>query len=179
MWHKKFIAAAFAFVLVSCAGTTPDVTTRIVDRVGIYDSRAVAVAYAGSSFHEAWLADLKSQHETAQAAGNKEKAKELEERAKDRQGLLHMQGFSTYPVDEYLGLIEEQVSGIKKRAGVEAIVSKWNKKELKKYGDAKRVDITTHLIDAFDPKPASRRSAIEVQKHEPISRLRARLLPAK
>ncbi len=142
-------------------------------RVGVYDSRAIAVTFVGSEVYMATdgkaLAELRAEHEKAKAAGDTARVAELEAKGKAQQALLHQQGFSTAPVDAILAHIADQMPGIAKAAGVEAILSKWDKDALAKYPNAELVDVTMPLVDAFRPKDRQRTSAIEVQKHPPIS----------
>ncbi len=54
-------------------------------------------------------------------------------------------------------------------AGVDLVVSKWDKDALAKYKSAEFVDVTMMLVDALHPHERQRKSAIEIQKHKPIS----------
>ena len=49
------------------------------------------------------------------------------------------------------------------------LVSKWDKDTLAKHPFAERVDVTMQMIDAISPNERQRKSAIEIQKHKPIS----------
>ena len=120
-------------------------------RVGIYDSRAVAVAFAGSAAFNRWLGDLKAEHEKAKASGDQKRAAELEAEGAARQRLLHMQGFSTAPVTNILDQIKDKLPAINKKAGVSVLLSKWDKDGLARYKDADLVDVTMALVDAFSP----------------------------
>ena len=143
-------------------------------RVGVYDSRAVAIAWAGTpSFNES-MRSLHADHAKAKAAGDEKRVKELEAEGAARQQRLHMQGFSTAPVDEILGHIKDSLPGIQKQAGVSALISKWDKGGLAKYPAAEQVDVTMALVDALHPSDRQRQCAIEAQKHEPIPLEKAR-----
>ena len=159
-------------VLTSCTqpATEPSGTR---PRVGVYDSRAIAIAFVGSEVYNATdgkaLADLKAEYDKAKAEGDEDRMAELEAKGKAQQALLHKQGFSTAPVDGMLAHIKDQMPGIAKDAGVEAIVSKWDKGALAKHEGAELADVTIPLVDAFKPNDRQRNSAIEIQKHPPIS----------
>jgi len=137
-------------------------------RVGIYDSRAIAVAFAGSASFKDWLGDLRAKHEKAKASGDQKQAAELEAEGASRQKLMHMQGFSTAPVTNLLELIKDKLPAINEKAGVSVLVSKWDKAGLARYKDADHVDVTMALVDAFSPSERQRKTAIDIQKHEPI-----------
>jgi hypothetical protein len=47
-------------------------------------------------------------------------------------------------------------------------VSKWDKANLAKHPSAELVDVTSALIDAFNPSDRGRKYAIDIQKHDPI-----------
>jgi len=138
-------------------------------RVGIYDSRAVAVAFAGSTAFKTWLGDLKAEHEKAIASGDQKRAAELEAEGASRQRLLHMQAFSTAPVTNLLDQIKDKLPALNKNAGVNVLLSKWDKDGLARYKDADLVDVTMDLVDAFSPSEGQRKSAIAIQEQKPIS----------
>ena len=142
-------------------------------RVGIYDSRAIAVAFGGSEAFQAstgkQLAALRAEYNEAKAAGNQKRVAELEAQGKAQQVLLHKQGFRTAPVDDILDHIKDKIPGIAKAAGVGPIVSKWDKDALAKYKSAELVDVTMPLVNAFHPIERQLKFAIEIQKQPPIS----------
>ncbi len=138
-------------------------------RVGIYDSRSVAVAFVGSAAFNRWLGNLKAEHEKAKASGDQKRVAELEAEGAAGQRLLHMQGFSTAPVTNILDQIKDKLPAINEKAGVSVLVSKWDKDALARYKDADLVDVTAALVDAFSPSERQRKSAIAIQEHKPIS----------
>jgi hypothetical protein len=137
-------------------------------RVGVYDSRAVAVAFAGSAPFNRWLGELRAEHAKAKASGDQKRVAKLEAEGAARQRLLHMQGFSTAPVTNILEQIKDQLPALKEKAGVSVLVSKWDQGGLARYKDAAQVDVTMALVDAFSPSERQRRSAIGIQEHKPI-----------
>lgn len=139
-----------------------------VRRIGTYDSRALAVAWVGTPSFNAWMQPLSDEHATAKAAGDGPRIKELQAEGEARQRQLHMQGFSTAPVGNVLETIRERLPAIRQQAGVEMLVSKWDRDGLARYPGAERVDVTMALVEALQPNPRQRQSAIEVQKHDPI-----------
>ena len=142
-------------------------------RVGVYDSRAIAVAFIGSDVYEAsvgkQLTDMKAEHGKAMSKGNRKRVAELEKQGKAQQALLHKQGFSTAPVDDILKRIKDKTPQIAKDAGVDAIVSKWDERALAEYKSAELVDITMALVNAFKPTKRQLKFAIDIQKKPPIS----------
>ena len=161
----------FAFILPFsvCAGEVKDQTT---EKIGIYDSRSVAIAFMGSEVFKKTRGKLlttkMAEHKKAKEEGDKQKIKELEEWGKAQQLLLHKQGFSTEPVTDILALISNQLPEIKKKAQVDLLISKWNARALALHEGVPTVDITLGLIEAFKPTEKQKKSAIEIQDKEPI-----------
>lgn len=156
------IAIAFT-TLTSAAGAQSNVT----ERIGIYDSRAVAVAYAGSTFQQAKMNNLVSQQKKAKAAGDRKANARLEAEGRAWQAQLHRQCFGTAPVDDLLTHISNELPKIQTDAGVTQLISKWNQPELKKHASTEKVDVTMKLVDAFHPTERQRNYAIEIQKKKP------------
>ena len=175
---KLLFPALFALLsIVSVALADPAqekaAASAVRERIGIYDSRAVAVAFAGTPAHEARLRGLVERCEQARKAGDMAEVTKIEAEGRALQRQAHQQAFSTAPVDEILALLGDAVSEIRKNTGITVLLSKWDEAGLRKYPDAERVDVTLLLIDALHPNERQRRSAIEIQKHKPITLERA------
>ena len=125
--------ATFVMALTGCAGESGRPHAKTTERIGVYDSRAIVVAFAGSTTFNKWLSGLKAEHEKAKAAGDQKRVAELEAEGKERQKLMHKQGFSTAPVDNILEHIKGRLPAIKEKAGVGVLVSKWDKDTLAKH----------------------------------------------
>jgi len=142
-------------------------------RIGIYDSRAVAVAFVGSEVYKATdgkkMADMMTEYKKAETEGNSERVEELKAWGEAQQKLLHKQAFSTAPVDDILTHIKDDILKIEKDAGLTIIVSKWDTKALAKHKQAQQVDVTMLLVEAFTPNGKQKKSAIEIQKSDPVS----------
>lgn len=144
-----------------------------VERLGTYDSRAIAVAFVGSEvFYKTEgkvIAQKMAEYKKAEANGNEAKAARLKAWGQARQSRLHQQGFGTLPVDDILKHIKDQIPGIKKAGQVDLLVSKWEKGVLEKYKDAEQVNLTMKLIEALRPNKLQKKRALEIQKNEPVS----------
>ncbi len=151
------------------ATSAPQKPAAVRARIGTYDSRAVAVAFVGSEAFRKRMDDLKAEYDKAKAAGDRSRVAQLEAQGRAGQRLRHKQGFSTAPIHDILHHIEDKLPEIEKKAGVVALVSKWDKEELAKHKDAELVDVTMALVDVFEPNDRQRRSAIGIQKSDPIS----------
>ena len=82
--------------------------------------------------------------------------------------MLHKQAFSTTPVDNLMEYIAVQLPDIKKQAGVELIVSKWDTQALAEYESSQKKDVTVLLIEAFKPNADGKEMAIEIMKSDPL-----------
>lgn len=144
-----------------------------VERLGTYDSRAIAVAFVGSEVFQKTegkvIAQKMAEYKKAEAAGDKAKVARLKAWGQARQVRLHQQGFGTLPVDDILKHIRDQTPGIKKAGQVDLLVSKWDKEVLKKHKDAEQVNLTMKLIEALRPNQLQKKRALEIQKKEPVS----------
>ena len=137
-------------------------------RIGVYDSRAIAVAYCGSEYHDRDMEPLMKAYEKAKVEGDEKRTSELNAEFVALQEQLHRQGFSTAPVDNILDHVRDKLPDIAREASVGPIVSKWDKDTLARYKRARRVDITMPLVMAFNPGERQLKIAQDIQKRKPI-----------
>jgi len=156
-----------ALTVIALTGCAQDKTPAVQERIGVYDSRAIAVAYVGSTWQEKKMKELTAQRRNAREAGDTNRVSRLEAEGRAWQSELKQQGFGTAPVDDLLAEIASDLPTIFEAAGVTGVISKWNKTELDKHPHAIRVDITMRLVDAFQPNEIQRKRAIEIQKMKP------------
>ncbi len=164
--RRAATAAAFSLLMALAThshGQAPAAPLRI----GVYDSRAVAVAYGGSPFMTQKLQALKAQHQQAQQAGDTALAARLQAEGRAWQAQLHQQAFGTAPVDDILLHIAADLPAIQRAAGVVRLVSKWDRAELDKATKAEPVDVTMALVDALRPTAKQRQYAIDIQAQPP------------
>ena len=166
---KNLIIALLVFSLTMVfAGDPVKPSEEPVRRVGTYDSRCLAVAYAGTGYFRQWLDPLRARMKEAKAAGDQELIAELDRQGRERQHEMHLQAFGTAPVDNILVHLADQLPGLMKAADVQVLVSVWDTEQLAAYGDLERVDMTETLVDALQPDPRQRETALEIRKHEPV-----------
>jgi hypothetical protein len=135
-------------------------------RIGVFDSRAVAVAYAHSKLLQTQYTQLKSKLDEAEAAGDKAKAEQIKAEGKAGQERLHQQGFGTASVKKYLDLVKDKIPAVAKDAQVDFIVSKWE--VAYQSPTVEVVDITNDLIKVFEPNERVLKIVDELKKHPPI-----------
>jgi hypothetical protein len=137
-------------------------------RVGVYDSRGIAIAYAHSHFNDARYQKMKAQLDAAEAAGDEQKVNELKAAGKADQAKKHLQGFGTAPVHEYFELVKDKIPAVAESAGVDVIVSKWETDYIA--ADAQVVDVTMKLAKLFEPREKAYEWIEQMKDKEPISR---------
>lgn len=139
--------------------------------IGVYDSRAIAVAFVSSTETNDYLSgqmkDLDSMLKRAEARGDHTLAASLRQLGPDMQKRLHQQGFAAAPIDDIMAHVEQHLPQIAKEAGVDFIVSKW---ELDYQSSlAKPVDLTEAIAKHFDPSAATMRAMRELMAQEPVA----------
>jgi hypothetical protein len=154
-------------VALAPAGFAQDKAPPAPERIGVYDSRAIAVAYVGSAQQVKKMKALTTLMKKARDAGDTNQIARLEAEGRVWQANLHEQGFGTEPVDDLLLEIAGDFPAIQQAAGVTRFISKWDQAELDRHSRAERIDITMLLVDAFHPTATQRQRAIEIQKTKP------------
>lgn len=134
----------------SRSGTEGDVAP--AERIGVYDGRAVAIAYANSAQFAAWIAALRQKHDEAKARGDAAAAAEFEAQAVTQQERLHGQAFGGDPVDDVLEQVQEQLPALCAKAKVSRLVALTGPHQ---EGDGS-VDVTDALVELFHPDERAR-----------------------
>ena len=117
--------------------------------IGTFDSRAVATAYMRSDKFNATMNELKRDYRDAKAAGDRERATELEKKGMTMQNLGHRQAFGDAPIPNVLTEIEDELADVAEQAGVDVMISKW--RIAYEGPNAKYIDVTDKLVLLFDP----------------------------
>jgi len=134
--------------------------------VGVFDSRAIALAYVNSAPFKATMSGLHEDLAEAKASGNTDLVAELEAYGPRLQEHLHRQGFSTGSVTDILDRVRDELPALANRAGVAVIVSKW---ELAHRAPSVSVIDVTHLLVAeFEPDKRTTRMIAEMMEKEPL-----------
>jgi hypothetical protein len=135
-------------------------------RIGVFDSRAVAIAYARTPATGARFQKLREDLMKAKAANDTARIKELEQQGQWSQVRLHQQGFSTVGVGAVLATVADQLPGVARDAGVALLVSKWELPYLGK--DVETVDVTLPLVKLFKPDEQTLKMIPEIMKAKPV-----------
>lgn len=137
-------------------------------RVGIYDSRAIAIAYCGTEYHERDISKFKQDYEQAKDAGDMKRMKEIDAEMWQLQKQAHKQAFGAAPVDGILEHVKDNISQITEDVDVIAIVSKWDKEALKLYKSAELIDVTDLIVASFNPKEKQLKTIEQLKNKKPV-----------
>ncbi len=141
-------------------------------RIGVYDSRAIAIAWASSAYNT--VSDKMKEMETAKKAGDKQKVTELEAWGVAHQRMLHFQGFGRVPVGELLKPVEDKLAALIAEKKLLAITMQCDALGV----NTETVDITLDLVRLYDP-PARVLTWVEQLKDKaPISLTELADIPA-
>lgn len=135
-------------------------------KFGIFDSRAVAMAYYRSEAFSKYIAEQHSELKKAKEELNESRIKELSEMGPAIQAKAHQQGFGNAPVDDIIKRIEKELPEIAKEAGVDLIISKWEIDYLAP--GARCIDITHLMVKPFAPSPETLKVIKDIQKKDPV-----------
>ena len=135
-------------------------------KIGVYDSRALAIAYANSEIFKAELVKKTAEYKKANEENKTEYAKELDAEGKVQQQLLHEQTFSNGSVSNIIEIIKDKVQKVAQDAGVSIIISKWEIVYQDKSLDYK--DVTDKLVKIFNPTEQALKWIEEIKKQNPM-----------
>lgn len=130
-------------------------------RIGTYDNRAIAVAYAGSRFNP--VAQKMQELRAAEAAKDQERVRELQAFGEKHQRALHRQGFGRAPVDDLLEHVRDRLPELAREHRLDAIA--W---QIDYSGaEVERVDVTEALVALYEPSAQTLATIAELKKHAP------------
>jgi hypothetical protein len=133
-------------------------------RIGVYDSRALAIAYSASSFHDAELKAMQQELKDAEAARDTKKADQIRARGKNMQTIAHLQAFSNAPVDNAMATLRESLPLIAAAAGVDLIVADVDFKSDR----VETIDVTNLLVAKFKPSDRAQKNIEMIVKQKRI-----------
>jgi len=135
-------------------------------RVGTFDSRALAIAYYRSPAFEKEIGELRTKLKEAEASGNTQLAKKLAADGPALQSLVHKQGFGTFPVDNLLAKIKDQLPTIARQADVSVIISKW--RIAYQSDGVEFVDVTDAMVAPFGPDEKTSKIIEDMKNKAPL-----------
>ena len=82
------------------------------------------------------------------------------------------------PVDDILETIKDSLPEIRRQANVSALISKWDKKALRRYRSAERVDVTDLMVQPFNPNEKKLKTIEAMKGRPPVPLWRLNLMMA-
>jgi hypothetical protein len=164
-------------ILAVCAMFLASQPTPKKFRVGTFDSRAIAIAYARSELHAPDMKNLRAKYEKAKAEKDEKTIKECEAEGPAQQQILHQQGFSIASVADILEKVKADLPKVAQETGVDLIVSKWEVAHAEP--SIEIVDVTANLVKLFKPDERTLKILEELSKQPPVPLLDLLLSPEK
>jgi hypothetical protein len=157
-------AAVASCVLAGSSVWAKSQTNRL--RIGVYDSRSIAIAYANSAGFQDSLKAVTAEYKKAKEEKNEKRVKEIDAQMRLRQRRMHEQGFSTGSVAGMMAKVKDSLPEVASKAGVQVIVSKWelNHRSL----EVEVVDVTDQLVALFHPSEKVLGWVKDMKNHQPL-----------
>jgi hypothetical protein len=156
--------SAIALVSIAAGLTAPEPGEEL--RLGVFDSRAVAVAYARSELHARWMKELLARKQAAVERGDAKEAAAVEAEGARHQRRFHLQGFSVVPIDDILVHLEGHLPAVAEQMEVDAIVNRWSVAHHR--SGVELVDVTEALIAPFEPDDQTLSIVRDLRDREPL-----------
>jgi hypothetical protein len=133
-------------------------------RIGTFNTRLVALAFGRSEMKNKVIEGLGEAAEKARVLGDHERLAAVEAEAQMHQDRIHRQVFGNAPIDNILDMIEKDLPGIAKAAGVQVISGEVHFSD----PSVEIVDITEHMARPFKPDEKTRKMMEELRKSQPL-----------
>ena len=163
------ILQAAATLLIFCRYGHGEESPRIDPsaRIGVFDSRAVAIAYYRSGEFRKLLAAKHAERDRAKAAGDEAAAARLESDGREWQELIHQQGSGARSIDNILALskVKNELPAIAEAGNVRVVVSQGQ--VAYQAAAVQTVDLTDHFVKLFSPDDETLRLIRDIQKQTP------------
>lgn len=135
-------------------------------RLGVYDSRAVYVAWFNSPLAESPIPALQKRMKDAKERNDSKAVAACEREGLLRQAMSHERGFGTGSIRAIMTRLATQLEQIVATEKLDLVVSKW---ELNYAGaDVVTVDITEKIIAAIGVPEKMKNIAREMENHPPV-----------
>ncbi|MBI5019967.1 MAG: hypothetical protein HZB59_00870 [Ignavibacteriales bacterium] len=166
---SRYFSGAIVFVVLMSLcilGCSTYSNAQAKQRIGIFDSRSVAIVHANSKFFKNPYPEIKKRMETAKEKNDTKEIAKIEYEAKLHQAILHDQGFGKGSVNTIIDLYKDKIAEIAKAENLSAVVSKWE--VVYSNPDIELVDITDKITAFFEPSDKMKETIKEVPQHEPV-----------
>lgn len=138
-------------------------------RIGILDTRAVAIAYYRSPQFREVMTKLRAEQTEAKKKGDLATVERLEKRGVEWNTKTHQQGFGTAPIREILDEKSQELEALATKANVVFVISKWEIAYQDKNANSgvEFVDLTDELVKTFQPDEATLKIIEQIKQKKP------------
>ena len=158
---KNILLTALAFIILSASAVTAEKL-----RIGVYDSRMIAVWHFNSSEYQKEMQDMRTSYDKAKQDKDYDKIKELEEKGPLTQRILHDKGFGRGSTATIIEKKRDELETLVKNENLVAVVSKW---ELNYSNpDIEIVDVTLNLLGILKAPEHLIKMYDEMKKQPPV-----------
>ena len=157
------VITSIMMTLQSCQETKD--TYELV-KVGIYDTRIIALVYYRSEEHSNYISQLKKEREEAMEAGDDELVELINKKGPGMQDLAHKQGFSTLPIPNLLEKIKDSIPVIAERFELDVIMNKWE--IIYQKDKVEFIDISMEMISFFNPSEETMKLVDQMSEVDPV-----------
>ena len=158
------LAGASVMTALSLGNAAPDADKPKV-RIGVYDNRAIAIAYAHSDAFRTTMKGWTDKHAQAKSSGDQKTVKQIETAMDRMQWLAHRQGFGRASVDDAMASVKDKLAEVAKKAKVSAIVCN---PDFVDPTSIERVDVTLDVARLFNPNEQTMKMLDSMKDVEPI-----------
>jgi hypothetical protein len=154
--------------LMLAAASIATLSARAADgqKIGVYESRAVALAWGRSTQHDILSRQRMEQAKRAEAAGDKAELRRLRKEGSGAQERLEKQVFGNDRIPDVIERVQDQIPAVQQQAGVASIVDRRDAP-----ANAPTVDVTSNLVALFQPTDKTLKMIEDVLKHPPVKRI--------
>lgn len=158
------VTGGFVFALAQghLPAQSPPATAKV--RIGVYNTRAVALAYGRS---DPVLKEIEKKSNEGQEARSKDAQRyaKIKAEMEELQALRHAQVFADAPIGDIMATMKDALPGLAKQAGVTAIVPQVNYQD----PSIEVVDLTDALVSHFKPDAKTAKMIKEIMAKPPVS----------
>ena len=168
--QKSFFSIPVLVLIIIILLSFPEKSTnaQTVQRIGVFDSRAVVLAYFNSKFSDIRqiFHSLDSLLQEAKSKGDTTAISKIEREGTLRQAMLHDQGFGTGSINNITETIKDKLAKLANDENLSAVVSKWEIAFSNK--DVELIDITEKIVNFFEPTEQVKTGVKEIMQLEPV-----------
>jgi len=165
-YRNIFSVIILAVFVLSIMTWTSNSVAQTKLRIGIFDSRSIAIVYANSKFFKNPYPEITARMKAAKEKKDDKEIAKIEYEARLHQAILHDQGFGKGSVNGITDLYKDKIAAIAKAENLSAVVSKWEL--INNNSNVELVDITNNIVDLFEPSDKIKEVIKEVPQHEPV-----------